>query len=38
MCMCILHTFKNTFLHEPIDYSTKSALTGFLNEVDSIFG
>ena len=34
MCMCILHAFKSMFLHEPIDYTTKSAMKGFLNEVD----
>ena len=27
------HAFKSTFLREPIDYSTKSALIGYLNEV-----
>ena len=31
-CTCILHAFKN-ITREPIDYSTKSALTG-LNGVD----
>ena len=38
MCMCILHAFKSTFLCKPVDYSTKSALIGFLNEVRGIFG
>ena len=28
-----MYAFKSTLLREPIDYSTKSALIGYLNEV-----